>query len=103
MLMFSEAQIKNCLSRLEATDARAIGQLEALTVWLAAIVQTHPDGEQLRTVAHKLSSRNPFRSACSFQEEVAAYDAVFCQFSALSDGKLPAVPVELERRRPPRV
>lgn len=103
MLMFSEAQIKNCLSRLEATDARAIGQLEALTVWLAALVQTHPDGEKLRAVAHKLSARNPFRTACSYQEEVAAYDAVFCQFSALSDGTLPAMPVELERRRPPRV
>lgn len=103
MLMYSEAQIKNCLNRLEATDARALGQLEALTVWLAAIVQTHPDGEHLRAVAHKLSSRNPFRAACSYQEEVAAYDAVFCQFTALSNGRMPAMPVELDKQRPPRV
>ncbi len=103
MLMFSETHFKNCLSRLEATDARALGQLEALTVWLAALVQTHPDGERLRAVAHKLSARNPFRAECSYQEEVAAYDAVFCQLTALTSDTLPAVPVELDRRRPPRV
>ncbi len=103
MLMFSDTQFKNCLSRLEATDARALGQLEALTVWLAAIVQTHPDGERLRAVAHKLSARNPFRAACSYQEEVAAYDAVFCQFTALTDGAMPAIPSAIERARPPRV
>ena len=96
MLMYSDAQIKNCLSRLEATDARAIGQLEALTVWLAAMVQTHPDGEQLRTVAHKLSSRNPFRAACSYQEEVAAYDATFCQLQSLA-----SLPEPLPRVRLP--
>lgn len=103
MLMLSEAHIKTSLSRLEASDARAIGQLEALTVWMAAMVQTHPDGERLRAVAQKLSSRNPFKAMCSYQEEVAAYDATFCQFLALSDGALPSVPVTPLRPRPPQV
>lgn len=99
MLLMSEATIRTSLSRLEASDARTIGQLEALNVWLAALVQTHPDGDRLRAVAQKLSARSPFKGLCSYQEEVAAYDATFCQFMALSDGTRPAVPNGI----PPRV
>lgn len=98
-MLLSDTQIQTHLCRLEATDARAIGQLEALSVWMAALVQTHPEGERLRAVAHKLSLRSPFQAMAGYQEEAAAYDATFCQLMALSDGTRPAIPAG----PPPRV
>jgi hypothetical protein len=84
MLLYSQNHLHALLERLETSDARATGQLEALTVWVAALVQTHPDGERLRAAAQALSARNPFRALCQFQEEVAAYDATFCQLRSLA-------------------
>ena len=92
MLSYSQHHLHTLLDRLEASDARAIGQLEALTVWVAALVQTHPEGDRLRGSAQVLSARNPFRALCQCQEEVAAYDATFCQLQSL------AVPVDVMPR-----
>ena len=83
MLLYSQTHLHDLLERLETSDARTTGQLEALTVWVAALVQTHPDGERLRAAAQALSARNPFRALCQYQEEVAAYDATFCQLQSL--------------------
>ncbi|CAN7412010.1 hypothetical protein LJR143_002388 [Pseudoxanthomonas sp. LjRoot143] len=84
MLLYTQTHLHSLLERLETSDARATGQLEALTVWVAALVQTHPDGERLRASAQALSARNPFRALCQYQEEVAAYDATFCQMQSLA-------------------
>ncbi|NCT71117.1 MAG: hypothetical protein GXC75_09235 [Xanthomonadaceae bacterium] len=84
MLLYSQAHLHTLLDRLETSDARATGQLEALTVWIAALVQSHPDGERLRAAAQALSARSPFRALCQYQEEVAAYDATFCQLQSLA-------------------
>ena len=92
MLSYSQHHLHTLLDRLEASDARTIGQLEALTVWVAALVQTHPEGDRLRASAQVLSARNPFRALCQCQEEVAAYDATFCQLQSL------AVPVDVMPR-----
>ena len=100
-MLLSDTQIHTHLCRLEATDARAIGQLEALTVWRAELVQTHPDGERLRAVAQKLAARGSLRAVAGYQEEAAAYDATFCQLMALSDGTRPSIPVPAAP--PPRV
>jgi hypothetical protein len=89
---YSQTHLHALLERLETSDARTTGQLEALTVWVAALVQTHPDGERLRASAQSLSARNPFRALCQYQEEVAAYDATFCQLHSL------AVPAEVMPR-----
>ena len=42
MLLYSQTHLHNLLDRLETSDARTTGQLEALTVWVAALVQSHP-------------------------------------------------------------
>lgn len=84
MLFHNEDHVRHTLHRLETTDARVTGQLEALTVWVAALVQSHPDGEGLRAAAQALSARNPFRALCQYAEEVAAYEATFCQMKSLS-------------------
>ena len=60
MLLYSQTHLHNLLDRLETSDARTTGQLEALTVWVAALVQSHPDGERLRATAQALSARSPF-------------------------------------------
>ncbi len=83
-MLYSQTHLHALLDRLETSDARTTGQLEALTVWVAALVQTHPDGERLRAAAQALSARNPFRALCQYQEEVAAYDATFCQLQSLA-------------------
>lgn len=58
MLLYSQTHLHNLLDRLETSDARTTGQLEALTVWVAALVQSHPDGERLRATAQALSARS---------------------------------------------
>ena len=92
MLLYSQTHLHNLLDRLETSDARTTGQLEALTVWVAALVQSHPDGERLRATAQALSARNPFRALCQYQEEVAAYDATFCQLQSLASLADPPLP-----------
>ncbi|KAF1719551.1 hypothetical protein CSC76_17940, partial [Pseudoxanthomonas mexicana] len=92
MLLYSQTHLHNLLDRLETSDARTTGQLEALTVWVAALVQSHPDGERLRATAQALSARNPFRALCQYQEEVAAYDATFCQLQSLASLTDPPLP-----------
>lgn len=92
MLPYSQTHLHNLLDRLDTSDARTTGQLEALTVWVAALVQNHPDGDRLRASAQALSARNPFRALCQHQEEVAAYDATFCQLQSL------AAPLEVSPR-----
>lgn len=99
MLLYSQTHLHNLLDRLETTDARTTGQLEALTVWVAALVQSHPDGERLRATAQALSARNPFRALCQYQEEVAAYDATFCQLQSLAS--LTETPLPRARLAPP--
>ncbi len=84
MLSFPQSQLLNTVDRLETADARVTGQMEALTVWVAALVKTHPDGAALRATAQSLCARNPFRALCQYQEEVAAYDATYCQLHALA-------------------
>lgn len=83
MLLYSQTHLHNLLDRLETSDARTTGQLEALTVWVAALVQSHPDGERLRATAQAL---------CQYQEEVAAYDATFCQLQSLASLADPPLP-----------
>jgi hypothetical protein len=62
-------------------------------------VQSHPDGERLRATAQALSARNPFRALCQYQEEVAAYDATFCQLQSLAS--LTETPLPRARLAPP--
>jgi hypothetical protein len=99
MLLYSEYPARHALDSLETADARLTGHLEALTVWVAALVQTHPDGERLRAVAQALSARNPFRALCQHAEEVAAYEATYCQLKSLCPR--PALP--LRAPLPPNV
>ncbi|MEL1265234.1 hypothetical protein [Pseudoxanthomonas putridarboris] len=103
MLFHNEDRTRHTLHRLEIADARATGQLEALTVWVAALVQSHPDGERLRAAAQALSSRNPFRALCQYAEEVAAYEATFCQLKSLSAHDTPAPSTRPRGVPPPNV
>jgi len=101
MLFYSHTHLHAALERLETSDARTTGQFEALTVWVAALVQTHPDGERLRAAAQTLSARNPFRALCQYQEEVAAYDATFCQLQSLVAAS--EIPPRVRMPLPPNV
>lgn len=104
MLFYNEDPVYDTLHRLETADARVTGQLEALTVWVAALVQSHPDGERLRAAAQALSARNPFRALCHYAEEVAAYEATFCQMTALSRQESPCASTRPQRSPlPPNV
>ena len=49
MLLYSQTHLHNLLDRLETSDARTTGQLEALTVWVAALVQSHPAANTANT------------------------------------------------------
>lgn len=103
MLPHSQTRIADLLDRLETADARTTGQLEALTVWVAALVKSHPDGARLRATAQALSARNPFRALCQYQEEVAAYDATYCQLQSLAALPEPEPPRASRTPLPPNV
>ena len=60
------------------------------------IVLSAQSAQALRATAQALSARNPFRALCQYQEEVAAYDATFCQLQSLA-----SLPEPLPRIRLP--
>lgn len=104
MLFYNDDPVPATLHRLEAADARVTGHVEALTVWVAALVQSHPDGDALRAAAQALSARNPFRALCQYAEEVAAYEATFCQMKSLSRHDPPPSPAtRLRSPLPPNI
>ena len=66
MLLYSQTHLHNLLDRLETSDARTTGQLEALTVWVAALVGTADAPAHLAISAPRCGgssrSRRPLRS-----------------------------------------